>query len=172
MGGVIKLNITIMEQFNLEKYLANPSRKVVTRNGRNARIICTDRRDLNFPIIALIENISGGGEKACSYTKDGRHYTDCSDIFDLFFAPEKHEEQITVERFNPNTLKPYDKVLVRDCNIGIWVCDFFSHIRDKDTYPFYCVGNYYRCCIPYNDDTKHLIGTSELPSKYYRYWEE
>ena len=80
-----------MEQFSLEKYLANPSRKVVARDGRNARIICTDRRDLNFPIIALIENISGGGEKACSYTKDGRHYTDCPDIFDLFFAPEKHE---------------------------------------------------------------------------------
>ena len=87
-----------MEKFNLEKYLANPSRKVVTRDGRNARIICTDRRDLNFPIIALIENISGGGEKACSYTKDGRHYTDCPDIFDLFFAPEKHEGWINVYR--------------------------------------------------------------------------
>ena len=89
-----------MEQFSLEKYLANPSRKVVTRDGRNARIICTDRRDLNFPIIALIENISGGGEKACSYTKDGRHYTDCSDIFDLFFAPETHEGWINVYRYS------------------------------------------------------------------------
>ena len=85
-----------MEQFSLEEYLKNPSRKVVTRDGRNARIICTDRRDLNFPIIALIENISGGGEKACSYTKDGRHYTDCPDIFDLFFAPEKHEGWINI----------------------------------------------------------------------------
>ena len=87
-----------MEQFSLEKYLANPSRKVVTRDGRRVRIICTDRRDLNFPIIALIENISGGGEKACSYTKDGRHYTACSDILDLFFAPEKHEGWINVYR--------------------------------------------------------------------------
>ena len=87
-----------MEQFSLEKYLANPSRKVVTRDGRNARIICTDRKDLNFPIIALIENISGGGEKACSYTKDGRHYTDCTDIFDLFFAPEKHEGWVNISR--------------------------------------------------------------------------
>lgn len=87
-----------MEQFSLEKYLANPSRKVVTRDGRNARIICTDRRDLNFPIIALVENISGGGEKACSYTKDGRHYTDCPDIFDLFFAPETHEGWINIYR--------------------------------------------------------------------------
>ena len=89
-----------MEQFSLEKYLTNPSRKVVTGDGRNARIICTDRRDLNFPIIALIENISGGGEKACSYTKDGRHYTDCSDIFDLFFAPETHEGWINVYRYS------------------------------------------------------------------------
>ena len=87
-----------MEKFSLDEYLKNPSRKVVTRDGRNARIICTDRRDLNFPIIALIENISGGGEKACSYTKDGRHYTDCSDIFDLFFAPETHEGWINVYR--------------------------------------------------------------------------
>ena len=85
-----------MKQFNLKEYLANPSRKLVTRDGRNARIICTNRRDLNFPIIALIENISGGGEKSCSYTKDGTHYTDCSDIFDLFFAPEKHEGWINV----------------------------------------------------------------------------
>ena len=91
-----------MEQFSLEKYLANPSWKVVTRDGRNARIICTDRRDLNFPIIALIENISGGGEKACSYTKDGRHYTDCPDIFDLFFAPEKRKGWINVYRNNGN----------------------------------------------------------------------
>ena len=80
-----------MEQFSLEKYLANPSRKVVTRNGKSVRIICTNKRDLNFPIIALIETIPGGEEVTHSYTKDGRHYTDCSDIFDLFFAPEKHE---------------------------------------------------------------------------------
>ena len=88
-----------MEQFSLEKYLANPSRKLVTRDGRNARIICTDRIDLNFPIIALIENISGGGEKACSYTKDGRHYTDCPDIFNLFFAPEKHEGWVNLYKY-------------------------------------------------------------------------
>ena len=42
-----------MEQFSLEKYLANPSRKVVTRDGRNARIICTDRKDLDFPIMII-----------------------------------------------------------------------------------------------------------------------
>ena len=79
-----------MEQFSLEKYLANPSRKVVTRDGKSVRIICTDKRDLNFPIVALIETIPGGEEVTHSYTKDGKYYTACSDILDLFFAPEKH----------------------------------------------------------------------------------
>ena len=89
-----------MEQFSLEKYLANPSRKVVTRDGRNVRIICTDKRDLNFPIIALIETIPGGEEVTHSYTKDGKYYTACSDILDLFFAPEKHEGWVNIYKSN------------------------------------------------------------------------
>ena len=89
-----------MEQFSLEKYLANPSRKVVTRNGRNIRIVCTDKRDLNFPIIALIETIPGGEEVTHSYTKDGKYYTACSDILDLFFAPEKHEGWVNIYKSN------------------------------------------------------------------------
>ena len=89
-----------MEQFSLEKYLANPSRKVVTRDGCPVRILCTDKRDLNFPIIALIENISGGGEFAIYYTKDGKFYINGSTDFDLFFAPEKHEGWINVYRYS------------------------------------------------------------------------
>jgi hypothetical protein len=42
-----------MKQFNLEEYLANPSRKVVTREGRSARIICTDAKE-GYPVVALI----------------------------------------------------------------------------------------------------------------------
>ena len=78
-----------MEQFSLEKYLANPSRKVITRAGNSVRILCTNRRDSNYPIIALIENRPGGEEEAHSYTKDGR-LCHISNIFDLVFAPEKH----------------------------------------------------------------------------------
>ena len=89
-----------MEQFDLKEYLANPSRKLVTRDGRNVRIVCTDKIDLNFPIVALIETTPGGEEVTHSYTKDGKYYTACSDIFDLFFAPEKHEGWINVYRNN------------------------------------------------------------------------
>lgn len=87
-----------MEQFSLEKYLANPSRKVVTRDGREARIICTDRRDLNFPIIALIETIPGGGEVTYSYTENGTYYKTGSTNYDLIFAPEKHEGWVNILR--------------------------------------------------------------------------
>ena len=95
-----------MEQFSLEKYLANPSRRLVTRDGRNARIVCTDKRDLNFPIVALIETIPGGEEVTYSYIKDGKYYTACSDILDLFFVPETHEGWINVYR-NSDTGRTY-----------------------------------------------------------------
>ena len=77
-----------MKAFNLEEYLKNPNRKVVTRNGRSARIICTDAKG-NYPIVALIEE--GGYEHALSYTKDGKLYVGGTNDYDLFFAPEKHE---------------------------------------------------------------------------------
>lgn len=44
-----------MKQFNLEEYLKNPSRKVVTRDGRSVRIICTDRvSEKGYPLVALV----------------------------------------------------------------------------------------------------------------------
>ena len=81
-----------MEKFNLEEYLKNPSRKVVTGDRRNVRIICTDMRDSDRPIIALIENkeVNVERETIKYYSKDGEYnlnktYSDC----DLFFAPQE-----------------------------------------------------------------------------------
>ena len=75
-----------MKQFNLDEYLKNPLKKVVTRDGRDVRIICTDYYG-EKPIIARIEE----SEYSYSFCEDGRFFTygepsDC----DLFFAPEKH----------------------------------------------------------------------------------
>ena len=84
-----------MKQFNLDEYLANPSRKVITRRGLNARIICTDRKDLIYPIVALIETKSGG-EYLQYNTKDGKYYIDDLYEDDLFFAPEKHEGWVNI----------------------------------------------------------------------------
>ena len=77
------------------------------------------------------------------------------------------------EKFDPKTLKPFDKVLARDCIDGEWRCGLFSNImKDGHLYIYACVGNYYAMCIPYNEETKHLVGTIEEAPEYYRYWEE
>lgn len=86
---------TIMKQFNLDEYSKNPSRKVVTRDGRNARIICTDAKG-DFPIVALIETPDGFIEFSHKFKKNG-HLLDSDDhSLDLFFSPEKHEGWINV----------------------------------------------------------------------------
>ena len=76
------------------------------------------------------------------------------------------------ERFDPKTLKPFDKVLVSDEHHTRWRCNFFSHIVDQLHYKYFTSDSCYKFCIPYNDDTKHLVGTTEEAPEYYRYWED
>ena len=78
-----------MEQFSLEKYLANPSRKVVTRDGRRARIVCTDMRCADYPIIALVERCNSTEEVIFTTSKNGKWSALESTDNDLFFAPGK-----------------------------------------------------------------------------------
>ena len=73
------------------------------------------------------------------------------------------------DKFNPTTLKPFDKVLVRISNL--WRVNFFSNKVDSGCR---CIDIDYlfKYCIPYNDDTKHLVGTTDEAPEYYRYWED
>ena len=81
-----------MKQFDLDEYLANPKKKVVTRDGRDVRIICTDFDNPNFPVIGEVK----GSKWPCSFTKKGMYnrYEECD--ADLFFAPEKHEGWVNI----------------------------------------------------------------------------
>ena len=87
-----------MKPFSLEEYLANPSRKVVTRNGRSVKIICTDRKNINHPIVALIENELTEGEGVLCYTEEGKIFNQVSNDADLFFVSEKKEGWINLYR--------------------------------------------------------------------------
>ena len=87
-----------MEKLNLEKYLANPSRKVVTRDGRNARIICTDMKSTTYPVVALVGNCSSDFEQIFTFSKNGEYAVSESSRSDLFFAPEKHEGWVSIHR--------------------------------------------------------------------------
>ena len=88
-----------MEQFSLEKYLANPSRKVVTRDGCPVRILCTDKKSYNEQIVGLIMGNSGM-EFISTWAQQGKQYVNTDRPNDLFFAPEKHEGWINVYRNN------------------------------------------------------------------------
>ena len=82
-----------MKAFSLEEYLKNTSKKVVTRDGRNVRIICTDAKvvygECEFPIVALIQKDEKFEELPDAFQKNDK---------DLFFAPEKHEGWVNVYR--------------------------------------------------------------------------
>ena len=79
-----------MKAFSLKEYLKNPEKKVITRDGRNVRIRCTDRRGSEgLPIAALVETPTRDGEILCTYRKDGLwdpSGEECN--LDLFFAIE------------------------------------------------------------------------------------
>ena len=81
-----------MKPFNLEEYLKNPSKKVVTRDRKAVKILCTNYESRQ-PIIAEIE----GHDYSRSFTKDGRYHIDNRNSpYDLFFASEKHEGWINI----------------------------------------------------------------------------
>ena len=73
-------------------------------------------------------------------------------------------------KFDPNTLKPFDKVLVKYNDTGRWKCAFYSH--GQIIYKYTTANSGYMYCIPYNEETKHLLGTTEEASEFYKYWED
>lgn len=114
----------------------------------------------------------------CGTTKEGKHYNDYDGECTLFPSKEQRDwSKFTASwqnenKFDPHTLKPYDKVLVRDLNTEKWWCALFSHMEEADPYSYKCVGTSYRCCIPFNNDTKHLVGSYAEAPEYYKYWED
>ena len=79
------------------------------------------------------------------------------------------------EKFDPKTLKPFDRVLVSDVTTKCWRCALFSHIDYKaklGLFKYATAENSYIYCIPYNEETKHLVGTTDEAPEYYRYWED
>lgn len=99
-----------MKQFNLEEYLKNPNREIVTRDGRKVRIVCTDRAGLNAkPIVALI-TLPNGDEVIKTFWNNGFETTAIEGENDLFFAPEKHEGWIIINKW-PNGVRDTNGII-------------------------------------------------------------
>ena len=86
-----------MKEFNLQEYLANPSQKVMTRDGRKARILCTDMKNKQ-PVLALVTEEDR--ENIHFYYQNGVWCNDFPENrLDLFFAPIKKEGWINIFRY-------------------------------------------------------------------------
>lgn len=231
--------IKIPFEIDLAKKISNGEveGRIVTRDGRSARVICWDRKCDEYPIIALIDNVERG-EGFGFFTTDGvttyhhqtldlmlevpeymtfkdgdivafgennNHvgifkslnlkektfssyatltskslvfYEPAWRLINIHIATEEQRQRIInalkssekpkakeclkklgIEEKPKCEFKPFDRVLVRDLDFNIWYNDIFS-FRDKDG-RYMCIGNKWDECIPYNEQTAHLLGTTE-----------
>ena len=133
-------------------------------------------KDSRCPII--LHTYKGG---VTVVTKHGRHNIDYETEGECVLFPSKEQKDWSKftapwykkEKFDPKTLKPFDKVLVKRAGKeDSWTCNIFSSYSEGTGYDFGCLDDVYENCVPYNDDTKHLVGTKEEVPEYYRYWED
>ena len=112
------------------------------------------------------------------FTKDGRMFAEYKGECMLFPSREERDwsnfkpKQPKQPKFDPKTLNPFDRVIARNDIYTEWRCELFSHTIYAPEYSFRCIYSTYKCCIPYNDDTKHLVGTYDDAPEHYRYWED
>ena len=167
------------ENIDLTKILKNCPKNTIFYSSIyeyvTVRITITNK---DYPI-SLYKSSVNGDFFLCRLTKEGKYNNQFNGECTLFPSKEQRDwSKFTApwfkkERFDPKTLKPFDKVLVTDVNLKLkWKVDFFSHETGATFYPYQCTGNLYGYCIPYNDDTKHLVGTQEKAPEFYRYWED
>lgn len=134
--------------------------------------ICADDY---YPIKLMF--ITQFGKSTTNVTQDGRYDYIYNGECTLFPSKDQRDwSKFTApwykkEKFDPKTLKPFDKVITRIDEQGLWCCELFSFI-EKNTNLIKGCGAYYKYCIPYNDETKHLVGTTKEAPEYYKYWKE
>ena len=113
-----------------------------------------------------------------SFTNDGRLLAGYNGECVLFPSKEqrdwsKFEYKNPKPKFDHKTLKLMDKVLVRNSDDNKWRCALYSYTIDGNEVNKYvtidCSYNYHRYCIPYNEDTQHLTGTTDEAPEFYKY---
>lgn len=121
------------------------------------------------------------GSGDVSFSREGKFYNAPGCECCLFPSKEQRDWSkfaapwYKKERFDPKTLEAFDKVLVRDKRTDCWRCEFYSHLRkdmESTKFKYAATAHSYARCIPYNEDTKHLVGTTDEAPEFYRYWED
>lgn len=134
--------------------------------------------DTHYPIVFLSTD-KRNMDRCGSVTRQGLSDFYCNGECTFFPSKDQRDwNKFTAPwykkpKFDPKTLKNFDKVLVRDVVDEKWHCDFFSHLDDESLdYPYTTVTANWSFCIPYNDETKHLVGSKDEEPEFYRYYEE
>ena len=137
-----------------------------------------DTTDDEYPIEVGVYDKYTDALHAFFCAKDGRYNPAYKGECTLFPSKEQRDwskferfwNKPNLEKFDPNTLQPFDKVLVRDEDC-YWTADLFSHIDNNLIGRIRCSGFRWQQCIPYNDETKDLVGTKNDCPEYYKWWE-
>ena len=126
-----------------------------------------------YPIKYSYKNIKNN-ENYAFVTVDGRYSFMANGECTLFPSKDKRDwSKFSIEpKFDINNLQPFDKVLGRDRDDQKWKCGLYDSYTEDDEFSFKTIHNCYRQCIPYNDETKHLVGTTKMPPEKYITWEE
>ena len=131
------------------------------------------RSNGKYPIITITKSIY-----AATFTKEGFYYADEDGECILFPSKEQRDwNKFTApwykkEKFDPKNLQPFDKVLAKDSSTSLWKIELFSHMIKSRVFSCVCMHTNFMYCIPYNDDTKHLLGTTDEAPEFYKYWED
>ena len=113
-----------------------------------------------------------------SFAKDGRLYDGAGECT-LFPSKDQRDwskferfwDKSKVGRFDPKTLEPYDRVLVRDATSRCWKIDFYGYNTNPYVGLIDCASGSKPYCIPYNEETKHLVGKTDDCPECYKWWE-
>ena len=111
------------------------------------------------------------GENLQCVTKKGLHLVEHDGECTLFPSKDNRDWstfKVEKPKWNPDTLQPFDKVMVRDNEESKWRGEFFLYKDGTSSYPYNCICSGFRYCIPYNEDTKHLYMTRNEAPEYYR----
>ena len=128
-------------KYRYNSYMPTCNHQIVEEDPRPIKFTV---QDIEHCVSSAGEHIKGKGECTFFPSKDQRDWS-------KFTAPWYKKE-----KFDPKTLQPFDRVLVRDRDIEHWICSLFSHIINDE---YLCIVNCFIYYIPYNDDTKYLVGT-------------
>ena len=151
-------------------------------DGINANIIKThpDYQELELPVepkFKVGDTISTGKVHTTilQLDMDKQGYR-CSDEWFVYFKNQDLWHLVPKPHYDIANFQPFDKVLVRCSNDEEWMIEFYCkydtlvHTSPHRDYPFMGIGDSYSQCIPFNDDTKHLLWTTDMPSEEYINW--